>query len=189
MIVFVWTEIKICVYYRLRLQSSSCGRSLSHSFLFFNVYVQTSLNDGLFFSSRHLNLKWSSKSWVEKWMDSVGRLNIFKITSTSMGWKYGKRKCLASSTTTWSKNAIVSWEKRSVVVFVVVEISQSKGASSSRRKHPTLLIFRCWRYCVERLALQKVPRLWITSKATLWHCGTDITFEFVSAHINSRSQL
>ena len=28
MIVFVWTEIKICVYYRLRLQSSSCGRSL-----------------------------------------------------------------------------------------------------------------------------------------------------------------
>ena len=30
MIVFVWTEIKICVYYRLRLQSSSCGRSLSY---------------------------------------------------------------------------------------------------------------------------------------------------------------
>ena len=29
MIVFVWTEIKICVYYRLRLQSSSCGRGLS----------------------------------------------------------------------------------------------------------------------------------------------------------------
>ena len=28
MIVFVWTEIKICVSYRLRLQSSSCGRSL-----------------------------------------------------------------------------------------------------------------------------------------------------------------
>ena len=26
--VFVWTEIKVCVYYRLRLQSSSCGRSL-----------------------------------------------------------------------------------------------------------------------------------------------------------------
>ena len=26
MIVFVWTEIKICVYYRLRLQSSSRGR-------------------------------------------------------------------------------------------------------------------------------------------------------------------
>ena len=29
MIVFVWTEIKICVYQRLRLQSSSCGRGLS----------------------------------------------------------------------------------------------------------------------------------------------------------------
>ena len=29
MIVFVWTEIKICIYYRLRLQSSSCGRSLN----------------------------------------------------------------------------------------------------------------------------------------------------------------
>ena len=29
MIVFVWTEIKICVYHRLRLQSSSGGRSLS----------------------------------------------------------------------------------------------------------------------------------------------------------------
>ena len=28
MIVFVWTEIKICVYQRLRLQSSSCGRGL-----------------------------------------------------------------------------------------------------------------------------------------------------------------
>mgnify|MGYP000034808790 CR=1 FL=1 len=28
MIIFVWTELKICVYYRLRLQSSSCGRSL-----------------------------------------------------------------------------------------------------------------------------------------------------------------
>ena len=25
----MWTEIKICVYYRLRLQSSSCGRSLN----------------------------------------------------------------------------------------------------------------------------------------------------------------
>ena len=32
MIVFVWTEIKIYVYYRLRLQSSSCGRSLTHVF-------------------------------------------------------------------------------------------------------------------------------------------------------------
>ena len=28
MIVFVWTEITICVYERLRLQSSSCGRGL-----------------------------------------------------------------------------------------------------------------------------------------------------------------
>ena len=25
----MWMEIKICVYYRLRLQSSSCGRSLN----------------------------------------------------------------------------------------------------------------------------------------------------------------
>ena len=33
MIVFVWTEIKICVYYRLRLQSSSCGRSLKRLFV------------------------------------------------------------------------------------------------------------------------------------------------------------
>ena len=32
MIVFVWTEVKICVYYRLRLQSSSCGRSLKQTF-------------------------------------------------------------------------------------------------------------------------------------------------------------
>ena len=32
MIVFVWTEIKIYVYYRLRLQSSSCGRRLKVPF-------------------------------------------------------------------------------------------------------------------------------------------------------------
>ena len=33
MIVFVWTEIKICVYYRLRLQSPSCWRGLSCYFV------------------------------------------------------------------------------------------------------------------------------------------------------------
>ena len=32
MIVFLWTEVKICVYCRLRLQSSSCGRSLKQTF-------------------------------------------------------------------------------------------------------------------------------------------------------------
>ena len=63
MIVFVWTEIKICVYYRLRLQSSSCGwdlikwvalcenclawRTSRHAdvslqwFLHFNIYTYT----------------------------------------------------------------------------------------------------------------------------------------------------
>ena len=36
MILFVWTEIKICVYYRLRLQS--CGRSLIVLLLFFTLF-------------------------------------------------------------------------------------------------------------------------------------------------------
>ena len=39
--------------------------------------------------------------------------------------------------------------------------------------------------CVEWLALRKVQRLWITSKATLWHWN-HLYLAFVSTYVNSR---
>ena len=50
MIVFVWTEIKICVYYRLRLQSSSCGRSLCLDQIAHHLRINPSQSD---FGNKH----------------------------------------------------------------------------------------------------------------------------------------
>lgn len=55
----------------------------------------------------------SWRTWRQLWMDSTGRLSTSKTTWAFMALKSGRRKCRASSTTMWNRNATASSGPRS----------------------------------------------------------------------------
>ena len=137
MIVFVWTEIKICVYYRLRLQSSSCGRSLND----FHTNKGNNVNNALLC----LSLLFDRDHYFEDvtWMRIKSLFFVLFLMQSTLS--YIKK--------TSSLEAYIEWFNR-LSYLVATEICLVRILCSQRKSVNFNLYCLLWRFeCIFEMSL------------------------------------